>query len=1099
MADQRVRIIIEGNDTSASAALDNVEKKAKSLQSSLQGIGQGMTSFGTKMSLGVTAPILGFAGAAIKAAADQEQLQVAFTTMLGSAEAAKTMMAELSQFAATTPFESPEIQNASKMLLAYGVSAKDIIPTMTNLGDIAAGLNIPLGDMAMLFGTTRASGRLMTADLNQFTTRGIPMIAALAKTMGIAESEVKAMVEAGKVGFPEVQAALASMTAEGGQFAGLMEAQSQTLSGLFSTFSDTIGLTLAEVGRVIIDTFDLKTKLAGALEWLGQAKEALLGFAKTNPELFKLGIIIAGVAAAIGPLLIGLGMIVGWVSAALPVLGAIAGAFGLLFTPIGLVVAGIAALIALDVFGLRTAIVDFGETAFAWFQTVQEAAGKLFAAFQRGELFTVFEDGSSAIGNFAESLGVSEELVTKVGLAVYDLREALKFDDIWTTWEDGSSVIGGFLEDLGASEEAVMKVGMAVYTLKDAWANFSGGPDFTAFSTEAMTIFDQVKDAFSGLFSGDMGLGEFTTKIGEALSGIPGMLGDLFGGSDFAALRGQIVAALGLDKIDFSQVLASFESFGQQLADQVAGFDFSRAFAGLQNVKADLEVGAASLRDGAIEAVAGAINSIDWSAASLNVAGIIDWISTKINSIDWSTISIADIGAAIAGVVAPALTNGIRAIAWVLSSDAWGGFVDAVKNAFANIQWGELGESLAGLGTAVIGAITEIDWSPVTIGLDSLKTTVATAVAGIDWTAVADSITTGLETLKTGANTLRDDVLANLSSSFEQMDLTGAFTGFVGNVTTSITNVDWTTVGAAVGAALSFALDPNTLTAALATAVTAVAPAVVAAIAGITWIVSSENFAGLIGSIGTAITNIDWSAVTASFEGFKAAVSKAMGDFVAGFTGGKGFQAPEWLTTLNETVTALMGTPGWAISLASSVGALFADPSWVGTVRSSVTDWFKTPGWVSTVASAVSDWFKTPGWLSNLTSAVSNWFKTPGWISSLQSAITSFFSAPGWLTSFTDAISALLRWNPLSLLTGNEPGQATGTNFFRGGMTWVGERGPELVNVPRGAQVMNHERSAQFAMAGGGEMHNTFNFYVYNELDAEEIAQRVLDVVRRHR
>lgn len=49
---------------------------------------------------------------------------------------------------------------------------------------------------------------------------------------------------------------------------------------------------------------------------------------------------------------------------------------------------------------------------------------------------------------------------------------------------------------------------------------------------------------------------------------------------------------------------------------------------------------------------------------------------------------------------------------------------------------------------------------------------------------------------------------------------------------------------------------------------------------------------------------------------------------------------------------------------------------------------------------------------------------------------------------------------------------ATGTNFARGGMTWVGERGPELVNVPRGSQILPADRSAAFAAGaatGGGQ------------------------------
>ena len=102
---------------------------------------------------------------------------------------------------------------------------------MRRLGDIASGVGVRLEDLAYLYGTTRVQGRLYTADLNQFTSRGIPMIEALAETMGVATGEVKKMVEEGKVGFPEVEAAIAHLTDEGGKFNGLMAAQSQYAGG----------------------------------------------------------------------------------------------------------------------------------------------------------------------------------------------------------------------------------------------------------------------------------------------------------------------------------------------------------------------------------------------------------------------------------------------------------------------------------------------------------------------------------------------------------------------------------------------------------------------------------------------------------------------------------------------------------------------------------------------------------------------------------------------------------------------------------------------------------------------------------------------------
>ena len=53
-----------------------------------------------------------------------------------------------------------------------------------------------------------------------------------------------------------------------------------------------------------------------------------------------------------------------------------------------------------------------------------------------------------------------------------------------------------------------------------------------------------------------------------------------------------------------------------------------------------------------------------------------------------------------------------------------------------------------------------------------------------------------------------------------------------------------------------------------------------------------------------------------------------------------------------------------------------------------------------------------------------------------------------------------------ALLTGKFPGNANGTPSWQGGLTWVGERGPELVNLPRGAGVIPAHRASQ--MGGGG-------------------------------
>lgn len=178
-----------------------------------------------------------------------QQLEVAFNTMLGSKEQADTLMSQLVRTAAITPFDLQGVANGAKQLLAYGTAADDVNDTLIRLGDIAAGLSIPLGDLVYLYGTTMTQGQLFTMDLRQFQGRGIPLADELAKQFGVAKDKVGELVTTGKVGFPEVQKAIESMTNEGGKFGGLMEAQSKTITGQISNIEDAIATMFNQIGK----------------------------------------------------------------------------------------------------------------------------------------------------------------------------------------------------------------------------------------------------------------------------------------------------------------------------------------------------------------------------------------------------------------------------------------------------------------------------------------------------------------------------------------------------------------------------------------------------------------------------------------------------------------------------------------------------------------------------------------------------------------------------------------------------------------------------------------------------------------------------------
>ena len=178
-----------------------------------------------------------------------QQLEISFKTMLGSGEQANELLAQLAQTAASTPFDLQGIASSAKNMLAYGFAADQVNETIVRLGNVAAGLSQPLGDIVYLYGTLRSSGKVTNIDIKQFANRGIPIYEELAKVLGKSVSEINSLVSAGKVGFPEIEQAFQNMTNKGGKFYNLMQAQSESLTGQISNLQDNIDMMFNELGK----------------------------------------------------------------------------------------------------------------------------------------------------------------------------------------------------------------------------------------------------------------------------------------------------------------------------------------------------------------------------------------------------------------------------------------------------------------------------------------------------------------------------------------------------------------------------------------------------------------------------------------------------------------------------------------------------------------------------------------------------------------------------------------------------------------------------------------------------------------------------------
>lgn len=203
----------------------------------------------------VAGGMMGLVKSIVQTRGQFQQLEIAFETMLGSASKSKQLMDQMTETAAKTPFDLAGVAAGAKQLMAYGLAADKVNDTLVKLGNIAAGLSIPLSDIVYLYGTTMVQGRLYTQDVRQFTGRGIPLVKELAAAYGVTTEKIQQMVTEGKIGFADVEKVLNKMTSAGGQFYNLMEKQSASLTGMISNLEDAWDVALNKIGERNQDTF----------------------------------------------------------------------------------------------------------------------------------------------------------------------------------------------------------------------------------------------------------------------------------------------------------------------------------------------------------------------------------------------------------------------------------------------------------------------------------------------------------------------------------------------------------------------------------------------------------------------------------------------------------------------------------------------------------------------------------------------------------------------------------------------------------------------------------------------------------------------------
>lgn len=246
------------------------------LMGSLMGAASSARMFGGAL---VASGLYQFGEAAIEARSRIEQLEVSFSTLLGSQTQANALLQEIREYGTVTPYDTEGLAQAARLMLSYGMATNKVMPTLRMLGDISMGDKEKLQSLTLAFSQMSASGRVCKEDLNQMVNAGFNPLQIIAEQTGKSIGELNDEVSAGKISVNQIEQAFISATSEGGKFHGMVDNMSNTLSGKIAQMSDGWDNLKASIGGLsspaVLKAIEIATKTIDGLTYaIEKLKEA---------------------------------------------------------------------------------------------------------------------------------------------------------------------------------------------------------------------------------------------------------------------------------------------------------------------------------------------------------------------------------------------------------------------------------------------------------------------------------------------------------------------------------------------------------------------------------------------------------------------------------------------------------------------------------------------------------------------------------------------------------------------------------------------------------------------------------------------------------
>lgn len=283
-----IRVALDRADVDK--GLKDMEARFRAAQSTISSMGTALLASGTAMGATLLWPL--------KYADNIQQVRVSYETMLHSATKAKIILKDIKDFAAKTPFGFMGLAESGGVLLNYNVSSEKLLGTMRMLGDVAGGNEDKFKRLTLAYGQAQAKGRLMGQEVLQMVEAGFNPLTEMSRTSGRSVAELSKAMEDGEISAAMLTGAFESATSEGGKFFGLMEKQSKTFLGKFSTLMDDTMDAILPVGA------ELMASIGPAMDVISQMVGSLAGTLTTTE-----GLATSWLAAAAGAVALGVAMI----------------------------------------------------------------------------------------------------------------------------------------------------------------------------------------------------------------------------------------------------------------------------------------------------------------------------------------------------------------------------------------------------------------------------------------------------------------------------------------------------------------------------------------------------------------------------------------------------------------------------------------------------------------------------------------------------------------------------------------------------------------------------------------------------------------------